>query len=667
MIKFVTNRSDHNVSYERATIEECIAFIDSIDVVGLDTELNSLNPHKSDLLLIQVGNKDLCYVIDCSSVDYMFLKQFENKKFIGQNLKFEASQLRTRGIFIDVYWDTMIVDQCLGLGSGRRNSLDAILERRLGISATHTKSTRDEFINRSPKTPFQQHHITYAAEDVIYLEAIKDVQDKLIDKLDIRFWIEQIEIPLISILAKAEVEGLLFNTEKWLENVDENEDKKFELELEMDKEIRALSKSYPTLNGGIYTRDRVKEQFIQTDIFGIGSIVENENKGNINYGSSNQIKDIFYRVNEKPPVKTGTTKDTVGQQEIEQYILANPASVLIEMLNKLLKHKEVTKAIDSFGRNFLDIINIKTGHVHTIYRQAMTTTGRLASGDMKNGFYNSQQVPKENKYRNCFGTDPGYNMVTIDLSGAELIILASLAEDDKLIDLQSKDIHSHLATACWREVLKDPEYVVSKTINKHKRDEFKSVVYGLAYGCTSKRVAELLGISTHSANSIIMTMRREIPKTFDYLDKVSYNGVKNGYVLLSKRTNARRWFPGVLEHAKSINYLKEQNVPSSQWPEFPFKKRGEIERESKNSPIQATNAFVIKEAIVVIDKWIMDNNIDGNLLLNVHDELVYRYPDTMDESFPPMVKKLLLETANKYLVPGVFMDAEYHIAKTWLK
>ncbi len=272
------------------------------------------------------------------------------------------------------------------------------------------------------------------------------------------------------------------------------------------------------------------------------------------------------------------------------------------------------------------------------------------------------------------------------------------------MELQATDIHGYLATACYIELLKalrsyilstkegikhhhilevqkllsgkkDNEKItydlaqkiltefveegVAITINKKEfgwvRDNFKSVVYGLIYGATAKRISEVLNLTKNQGEIVLRIMNRELPTTFKYLDGVAKTAVKDGYVILSERTKARRWFSDVLDS-------KANGI------ELSFGLKGNVEREAKNAPIQATNAFIIKEAIVRIEnEYIRPNNIDARLLMTVHDELVYKFPESMLEEFPAEISRILTNTAESYLMDGISMGNAMHVADTWYK
>jgi DNA polymerase-1 len=450
------------------------------------------------------------------------------------------------------------------------------------------------------------------------------------------FLIYGIEMPLVKILGDAELRGLVIDQEKWIEIIKEKEQEEKDLKAKLDEILR---------NSTIYD-DLLKSSRRPLRKKSLGLWW---NKLNINYNSSEQIKSIFRIFGESIPRGTRKNSDgefeeteTVGVKNIQLYLKQKPDTILKDFLETFIKYKKVQKHLSSFGYNYLNMISPITGRLHTVYKQCFTDTGRLSCGDTKNASKpNLQQIPKLKKLRQCFGYLKGYKILTIDLTGAELVILGSKAQDFKLIELNNGDMHSYLAQKSWRKILKDDTYIISQEINTDKRTEFKNVNYGILYGAGVRKIAETLNVSLDHAQLVMDTLNDELPDTFRYMDTASAFALANGYIEFNSRTHSRRWF---VERGRSSV--------------------GQVKRAAINAPIQGTQADMIKEAMVEINKYLIKNNIDGHLLMQVHDELVFAFRDR--DEFPEEIKKIMLDTANKYLV-GVEMKASYHVEDTWTK
>lgn len=633
MLTFVTTRN-YDVTDIRiqSDTNELREFLNQQSCVGIDIETNSLDPLIAQIFLLSIGNGEHQYVIDVTSVSIDFLNEYSHLLFVGQNIKYDYTVLKWNKIHLKHLYDTMIVEQRLGMGSGRKNSLDAIVLRRLGITMKMNKEeTRSSFINFNGI--FTNNQIIYSGEDVEHLLAIKTIQEKYIDKFSMQFLIYDIEFPLISILGDCELTGLVINQEGWIKIIKEKEQEQQDLKKQL----------YGQLDLSEYS-DILKYTFrpkIRKSSIGLWS-----QKLRINFNSSAQLKTIFTVFGEDIPIGTRRNSEgefeeteTVGVKNIQLYLKQKPDTKLKEFLEIFIKYKKIEKHLSSFGYNYINMISPITGRLHTVYKQCFTETGRLSCGDTRNaGKPNLQQIPKFKELRKCFGYLEGYRILTIDLTGAELVILGSKAQDFKLIELNEGDMHSYLAQASWRKILKDDTYVISNQINKDKRTEFKNVNYGILYGATSRKIAEVLNVDTDAAQLVVDTLNEEIPNTFRYMDNASRSAIQNGFIEFNERTHSRRWF------------VNRSNV-------------GAIKRAAINSPIQGTQADMIKESMVEIHKVIKQNNFDSLLLMQVHDELVYAFKD---DNFPKIVHKIMVDTANKYL-DGVEMRASYVTEDTWTK
>lgn len=682
-IVYITNR-ETALGFNEGTIQDVIDYCSKLENIPLDIEASSLDPYLAVPLLISIGDKHKQFVIDVTTVeDFTRLEELTDKTFIGHNIKYDAKVLATHGIKFKHIYDSLIVEQTIRKGLKGGNRLDEVKLRYLKKEYEVNKAIRNEFIGATKNFEFNRNHIIYSAEDVVDLEDIVEHQAKWIEKHGLSDWLYKVEFPLCIGLVKTENEGLTLDTEKWEALTLENKKKKFVLEKEMDEDLAELANTYyPGLGKRFKFKPRQKEVIEQPDMFGGSTFKENKNVNNVNFSSEKQVKQIFHACGEPIPRNKDTDKETTGADALKSHLIKVEGLLLEPFLRKLIDFQTINKNISSFGDNFIKMINPVTNRLHTLYRQAGADTGRFQSGDTKNNFFNSQQIPKDKRYRECFARQEGYNILTIDLSGAELVILASLAEDDRLAGIL-EDPHSPLATVCYAAVLKhiteiynglsmrdelakilgseeraeeyiqSGKFIITKKNAKDLRDSFKAVIYGLAYGATAMRVAEVLAIPMDYAEIIVNTLRREIPKTFAYLDRNSMFGVQNGFITLCDRAKTRRWFKDVVD-AKRYHF------------ELDFKIINKIKRECKNSPIQGTQACMVKESAVKIYKYIEDNSIDANILMYIHDELVLRYPKD-NESFPEDIRKILCDTCNLYLKNGMKMDAEYDIKETWTK
>lgn len=745
MIYFVTRKQHKvvNIEDELEIIDDLTLvsdYINKLSVIGFDLETTGLDPYKNDILLLILGDDKFQYVIDVNSYTfteiYTLLSFIQLGQFLGQNLKFDYKFIKTKykTSFKNLY-DVMIVEQRILQGAELSNKLDDIVLRRLKtVPMEMNKNIRLDFVNSNKDYfTFENHHITYSAADIKYLFDIKAKQELLISKANQEFLIYDIEFPLISVLGDCELEGFKLNLEKWKDLIVQNKEKRFELQCQLDEELKYLrsilcsNENLKYLTGGKFDRTRIKKSTKIVDIYDLfGELIKESSKAKedkdvyVNYSSTDQLVQIFARLNQPVPTKQGqdvipTFKTnlkgkqiidkssynfTTGEGVIEEYLLNYPNTPIKKFIKLLIDYREVNTRLNTFGQKFIDnYLNPVSNKVHTIFRQCDAISGRLQSGDAKNGWYNSQNIPGIKDYRECFGTDDGYSIVTTDLSGAEAVIMIDKAHDEKFYDMAivNDDAHSPLCQAIWRKIGESrfnniilPEsnfsdvntfneselesirqlskIVISKKENKDKRTAFKPITFGSIYGARAKKIAKVMNISEQEGKLALNTIKSMIPKTFKMVERNVQIALTQGFLIINERTNSRIWYPKVHEAKKnksSLSFMDEHTIDGS----------------ARNTPIQGTQADMVKECMVVIAKDIFRQNLDACLLGQVHDELIYKFNDKylepsvqyVDEdglvsleTFSDFIKLTMCKVCNRYL-SYIKMTAEGHTGKTWTK
>jgi DNA polymerase I-like protein with 3'-5' exonuclease and polymerase domains len=492
MIYFITNRTDHD-SYiyksSKITVTKdytaLAKFLEENKAIGYDSETTGGRLYKSELLLVQVGNKDNQFVLDCTAEQYLNHISFLNKAItdkhilFGHNLKFDRNMAYPYGLVLSNLFDTMLAEQRLTTGSGLSVSLVATCERRLRKYMDTDKDTRKDFIYMSAKSAkFLVKHVMYAGGDVVDVIDIAKVQREELIKTKQYNFLRNVEHYLIEVLSDMELEGVPHDEVKWKGIIDNKRLERFKTEKALDNELVTLAKGNPKLTGGIYNNNRKKGVTIQNSLFAdIPPVeIENKNKHNINYNSGAAIMEALRRANYPIPQfkqRFGEPEsDSLREEAIQSYLIEKPNSPLKPFFAHLLKYKELQKFISSYGPKFLyefvplengksvlGYRNSYTGRVHTMYKQCFTDTGRLSSGNKDEGYFNSQQLPAEKEIRETFCLTPveiaeKWFISTYDLSGAEAIIMAALSGEYKLYELAviKDDVHSPIATKCYRAI-----------------------------------------------------------------------------------------------------------------------------------------------------------------------------------------------------------------------
>jgi DNA polymerase I-like protein with 3'-5' exonuclease and polymerase domains len=744
-IIFITNRK-HSIKNSDIIIHNSLDILErefkDCKEVAFDREFNSLVPQYAQPLLSQYGFKDKVIVVDDTSMDVSpLLEGFSDRLFIGQNIEIDYRITKYHNnVSLRNLWDTVLVERELRKGAGHTHTLADILLRRVGIELSKTERERFRYLSKT--SIFIDQDIVYAARDVMYMHELKKVQQEKMDEFNLNFLLKGIRFKMIPPLSDASLEGIEIIEDKnhprydgycWKDNIHEAEEKAESLKkrldsilIELNKDGSVIFKDTLTDLMPIIANPRRKQKLVQTNLFGEETLMSNANPRNINYSSSVQLKKIFNTIGIPVPtimekdltMNRKITKESFKEAALEKYKI-DQSGLMIEFgefIDLLLDLKEVEKLLSSFGERFLysafKVKNKKeklgyknriTGRVHTIYSQSTTATGRLTSGKEKEGFFNSQQTPKKESYRHCMTTEDGYCITTADLSGAELVIAASLSLDPRLIELvKSEDQHSPLAEVGYNAIiecimdlptnekrkkqeladllkpamflLKNKEEKTEKQILKERvneaysnhcirfnkeyhndiRDKYKAVNYGLAYGAGVERIKEILNINVMYAEAVEKAMREELPVLFKYLDDNATKGLAQGYIIFNKRTNSRHWFKAMLDAKKYKKELK-------------FGDEKQIERLCKNYPIQGTQGDMIMEATVnFFHGHVYAKNHDVTLLLHVHDEMAIKHK--ISEPFhKEVLQKAMIDAANVYLDKSIKMKCEPQTLLTWTK
>jgi DNA polymerase-1 len=315
------------------------------------------------------------------------------------------------------------------------------------------------------------------------------------------------------------------------------------------------------------------------------------------------------------------------------------------IVKSVLDYRKYEKFITTYGEALISKIHPKTGRLHTDFTQ-MVSTGRLSSRDP-----NLQNIPKEQRYRACFVSAPGYKFVTSDMSQAELRILAEYSRDPAFLEAYATGQDLHTRTACDmfdvtpEEVARDKKLKDNDPNKKGYRDATKAINFGLIYGLTEVGLARRLGCSEKKARNLIDKYFNKYRKIKEHLDKSGKFAVINRY---STTISGRKRF---------------YKLPEPSDPTF-NKIRGSVERAGKNHPIQGSNACTIKQAMIYVVERI--KNYDARLLLTIHDELIVEVREDQAEEVSAIVSQSMVDGFAEFF-KTVKMEADALIGDCWLK
>ncbi|TMG95195.1 MAG: DNA polymerase I, partial [Betaproteobacteria bacterium] len=329
--------------------------------------------------------------------------------------------------------------------------------------------------------------------------------------------------------------------------------------------------------------------------------------GPFNLGSPKQICEVLFERMKLPVIKKTATGQPSTDEEVLQELAANYPLPKI-----LLEHRGLSKLKSTYTDKLPQMVNARTGRVHTTFGQATAVTGRLASTEP-----NLQNIPvrttEGRRIREAFIASPGHVLVSADYSQVELRIMAHLSEDASLLKAFSDGDDIHRATAA--EIFGVP----AADVTADQRRYIKAVNFGLIYGMSAFGLAVQLNIERSAAQQFIDKYFARYPGVAAYMQRTRELAREQGYV--ETVFGRRLWLPDI----------KAASGP----------RRAGAERAAINAPMQGTAADLIKLAMIVVQRWIERERLATKLILQVHDELVFEVPDEelsrVKQELPPLM------------------------------
>lgn len=523
------------------------------------------------------------------------------KIWIGQNTKYDLLVLKWYGIEpAGNIFDTMLAHYVIE-PDGKR-SMDILSEKYLGYEPVHIEELIGKKGGRGAgaKTQGSMRDVEiekikeYAGEDADITLQLKQVFEPMLQQKEVEKVFNEVENPLVKVLVDMEFEGI---------KIDEGFLNDYSKELEKDAK---------TAEESVYKQAGVR----------------------FNLASPKQLGEVLF---DKLKLDPSAKKTKTGQYQTGEDVLLKLAARGNSIVEDILTFRELTKLKSTYVDALPQLINSKTGRVHTTYGQAVAVTGRLASNNP-----NLQNIPvrtdRGKEIRKAFiPRDKNHLLVSADYSQIELRIVAAISADPNMCQAFKAGTDIHTATAA--RVYNVPE----KEVTKEMRYKAKSVNFGIIYGQGAFGLADNLGISRTEAKEIIDNYKKEFPGIQQYMDNTINFARENGYV--ETLMGRKRW----LRDINSAN----------------FTVRGFAERNAINSPIQGTAADMIKLAMQKVHAAMKKEKMQSKMLLQVHDELVF---DALKTELNEL-KELILENMQEALpLPNdVPVIAECGEGKNWLE
>ncbi len=449
-------------------------------------------------------------------------------------------------------FDTMLAHYVIE-PDGKRG-MDLLSAKYLGYEPVHI----EELIGKKGKTQGNMRDVElekikdYAAEDADITLQLKSVFVPLLKSKEVEKVFSEVENPLVKVLADMEFEGIKVDVE-FLGDYSK----------ELEKDAKKAEES-------VYKQAGVR----------------------FNLASPKQLGEVLF---DKLKLDPSAKKTKTGQYQTGEDVLLKLAAKGNQIVDDILAFRELTKLKSTYVDALPQLINRKTGRVHTTYGQAVAVTGRLQSNNP-----NLQNIPvrtdRGKEVRKAFiPRDSKHILLSADYSQIELRIVAAISGDNNMCDAFKKgtDIHTATASRVYN--------VTEKEVTKEMRYKAKSVNFGIIYGQGAFGLADNLGISRSEAKEIIDNYKKEFPGIQRYMDDTINFAREHGYV--QTIMGRKRW----LRDINSAN----------------FTVRGFAERNAINSPIQGTAADMIKLAMQKVHAAMKKEKMQSKMLLQVHDELVF--------------------------------------------
>lgn len=593
--------TDYQLIDTEDKIDEFLRIILTKDFFCLDTETTGTNAIGSELVGMSFSfEENQAFYIPvpkerekAQKLVNKFKPLFENENTtkIGQNIKYDMNILAGYGINMKgKLFDTMIAHYVLQpeLHHGMDYLAEVYLkyetikiEELIGPKGKGQRNMRDLL----PTDVYK-----YACEDADVTLKLKNILDKELDSNGMRDLFENIEMPLVPVLAYMERNGVRIDTEA----------------------LKETSHHFT-----------VRMRQIEEEIHKLAGM-------EFNVSSPKQVGEVLF---DRMKIVEKAKKTKTGQYVTSEEVLESLKGKH-EIVEKILDYRGLKKLLSTYIDALPELINPKTGRIHTSFNQTVTATGRLSSSNP-----NLQNIPIRNEdgkeIRKAFIPDDGCVFFSADYSQIELRIMAHLSEDPNMIEAFAKgqDIHAATAAKIYKVGLDE--------VTREQRSKAKTANFGIIYGISVFGLAERLGVDRKEAKELIDGYFENYPHVKEYMDKSINVARENGYIeTIFKR---KRFLPDINSRNAVV--------------------RGYAERNAINAPIQGSAADIIKVAMIRIYNRFMKEGIRSKMILQVHDELNFSVvPEEMEK-----VKQIVISEMEAAYNMKVPLQADYGFGKNWLE
>lgn len=586
------DRSRYETLLTEADLNRWVEKLKQAKLFALDTETDNLDYMTANLVGISFAleNGEAAYLplqldylgapktLEKTTTLALLKPVLENPAIqkVGQNFKYDLTIFARNGIDVQgVTFDTML--ESYVLNSTGRHNMDDLAKRYLGHKTISFEEIAGKGKNQLTFNQIQlEQAAEYAAEDADVTMKLQQVLwEKLSKEPTLEKLFKEMELPLLGVLSRMERRGVLIDS-----------DALFLQSNEIANRLSELEEQAYVLAGQPF-----------------------------NLASTKQLQEILFDKLGLPVIqKTPKGAPSTNEEVLEELAFSH------ELPKVLVEHRGLSKLKSTYTDKLPQMVNPKTGRVHTSYHQAVTATGRLSSSDP-----NLQNIPIRNeegrRIRQAFIAREGFTVVAADYSQIELRIMAHLSQDQGLINAftQGKDIHRSTAAEIFGVALDE--------VTSEQRRNAKAINFGLIYGMSAFGLSRQLGIGRADAQSYMDLYFKRYPGVQTFMHDIREKAKAQGYVetLFGRRL-----------------YLPDINSSNGM-------RRKAAERVAINAPMQGTAADIIKRAMIQLDQK-LQNDPDIAMIMQVHDELVFEVRSEKVAFYSELIKTQM-ESAADLVVP----------------
>ena len=597
----------NSLSYDYQLIDteekknEIIKKLLTSEILALDTETTGTDPMDAELvgMSFSITENQAFYVPvpaereEAIKIIREFEPVFKNEKSlkVGQNIKYDMLVLQNYGIEVrGKLFDTMVAHYVLQ--PELRHNMDYLAEIYLHYQTIHI----EELIGPKGKGQKNMRDLSpqevylYACEDADVTLKLKNILEQELKKNDAEKLFYEIEMPLVPVLVNIESNGVRLDTEA----------------------LKQSSEHFTT-----------RLQSIEKEIYTLA-------EGEFNIASPKQVGEILF---DKLKIVEKAKKTKTGQYVTSEEVLESLRNKH-DIIGKILEYRGLKKLLSTYIDALPQLINPKTGRIHTSFNQTVTATGRLSSSNP-----NLQNIPIRDEdgkeIRKAFIPDDGCSFFSADYSQIELRIMAHLSEDKNMIDafLSGYDIHAATAAKIYKVDIKE--------VTADMRRKAKTANFGIIYGISVFGLAERMNVDRKEAKELIDGYFETYPQVKSYMDKSIQVAREHGYV--ETIFHRKRFLPDINSRNAVV--------------------RGYAERNAINAPIQGSAADIIKVAMARIYERFKAEGLKAKMILQVHDELNFSVPAKEKE----IVEQVVIEEMEKAYRMHVPLKADCGWGTNWLE